>query len=381
MDGRPARTLLAIIAWVIAGFIILNNIIFEKPLEEWWLPLLLVVVGLILALYPGRRESGEADVAVAVDAPAAALQPVTASALDSGAEVNLAAAIEAAVSDAPIAEAEAPEAESVAAESASVDPVSVESDPVRSLDDAPEVRASVVGSPEEQHRISGGEDTPVIDAAEAPSIVGFSTLIDGAEAVEENAGIESPPTDADPESTPEEATTVSDEPEPEPVIDETPAEPVADEAVEVSEPESAPAVEAVAPGLGDDDETEQLPLHTEAVESVEAEPEAVEPVAVEKSAAPRRKKAESASTGPDDLTKIEGIGPKMSKALTSAGIDTFAKLSESSEDQLREAIAAAGMRFAPSIPTWAEQAAYAAKGDWEGLQTFQDQLVAGRRPS
>lgn len=82
----------------------------------------------------------------------------------------------------------------------------------------------------------------------------------------------------------------------------------------------------------------------------------------------------------DDLTTIEGIGPKMSQALIAAGIDTFAKLATQTEEGLRAMIQEAGMSFSPSLPTWAEQASYAAKGDWDGLKKFQKELVAGRRP-
>lgn len=85
------------------------------------------------------------------------------------------------------------------------------------------------------------------------------------------------------------------------------------------------------------------------------------------------------SNEPDDLTRIEGIGPKMSRALISAGIDTFAKLAEATEDDLRQAIDDAGMRFAPSLVTWAEQAGFAARGDWDGLDALQDELEGGRR--
>ncbi|MGQ9889612.1 MAG: DUF4332 domain-containing protein [Aggregatilineales bacterium] len=81
----------------------------------------------------------------------------------------------------------------------------------------------------------------------------------------------------------------------------------------------------------------------------------------------------------DDLTKIEGIGPKMQAALTAAGITTFAQLAQASEDELRAAIEAAGMRLAPSVKTWAEQAAFAARGDWDGLAAFQASLTAGRK--
>lgn len=81
----------------------------------------------------------------------------------------------------------------------------------------------------------------------------------------------------------------------------------------------------------------------------------------------------------DDLTKIEGIGPKMSQALITAGIETYAKLAKASEEQLTQAINDAGMRLAPSLGTWAEQASYAAKGDWVGLEKLQDELQGGRR--
>lgn len=99
-----------------------------------------------------------------------------------------------------------------------------------------------------------------------------------------------------------------------------------------------------------------------------------------KIAAPKAKSTSKKATQADDLTKIEGIGKKMSQALVSAGIDTYEKLSKSDEDTLQKAVEAAGMRLAPSLGTWAEQAQYAAKDDWDGLQAFQDTLVAGRRP-
>jgi predicted flap endonuclease-1-like 5' DNA nuclease len=91
------------------------------------------------------------------------------------------------------------------------------------------------------------------------------------------------------------------------------------------------------------------------------------------------KKAEASKPETDDLTKIEGIGPKMSKALIAVGISTFAELAEASEEELTQAVNDAGMRLAPSIPTWAEQAGYAANGDWDGLQKLQDSLQGGRR--
>ena len=82
---------------------------------------------------------------------------------------------------------------------------------------------------------------------------------------------------------------------------------------------------------------------------------------------------------PDDLKIIEGIGPKMEKALNAAGISTFAVLAGTSEEQINAAITAAGMRFAPTVPTWAEQASYAANGDFVGLEAFQRTLKGGRK--
>jgi hypothetical protein len=81
----------------------------------------------------------------------------------------------------------------------------------------------------------------------------------------------------------------------------------------------------------------------------------------------------------DDLARLEGIGPKMAAALVAAGIDSFDKLAHASEDEIRAAITAGGLRFAPTLPTWPMQAAYAAKGDWEALAAYQKTLVSGRK--
>jgi large subunit ribosomal protein L21 len=81
----------------------------------------------------------------------------------------------------------------------------------------------------------------------------------------------------------------------------------------------------------------------------------------------------------DDLTKIEGVGPKYQDALRAAGIDTYAKLAAASIDAIRNAAKAAGLRNTRSMETWAEQAKLAAAGDWDGLARFQDSLSGGRK--
>ena len=102
------------------------------------------------------------------------------------------------------------------------------------------------------------------------------------------------------------------------------------------------------------------------------------PVTAEEEAA-QDELLEEETDEPDDLTRIEGIGPAMNRAL-GQGVDTFAKLSKLSLEEIRAALDEAGQRFAPAAESWAEQASYAAKGDWDGLDALQDRLVAGRYP-
>lgn len=81
---------------------------------------------------------------------------------------------------------------------------------------------------------------------------------------------------------------------------------------------------------------------------------------------------------PDDLTKLEGIGPKVARVLNEAGITTFAALAQANPSELQKALSAAGMQMMDP-EGWIEQAALAAKSDWEGLQKLQEELKGGRR--
>ncbi len=119
------------------------------------------------------------------------------------------------------------------------------------------------------------------------------------------------------------------------------------------------------------DAPEQTPAR-----SKPAKKQAVAAESATPAAKPARKSTKK-STG-DDLTKIEGIGPKMSAALVAAGIDTYSQLADSTEAQLRSALESAGLKLAPSLETWAEQAQFAANDDWDGLKELQDRLVGGR---
>lgn len=81
---------------------------------------------------------------------------------------------------------------------------------------------------------------------------------------------------------------------------------------------------------------------------------------------------------PDDLKKIEGIGPKISMLLAEKGILTFAQLSEQTLAQLQAVLDEAGIRIA-NPTTWADQAKLADQGDWEELEAMQVGLKGGRR--
>ncbi len=83
----------------------------------------------------------------------------------------------------------------------------------------------------------------------------------------------------------------------------------------------------------------------------------------------------------DDLTIVEGIGPKIAEeVLGAAGILTWAELAQTPVERLRELLSAAGPRFAAHDPgTWPEQAALAAKGDFEALDKLKAELDGGKR--
>lgn len=84
---------------------------------------------------------------------------------------------------------------------------------------------------------------------------------------------------------------------------------------------------------------------------------------------------------PDDLKRIEGIGPKISGVLNAAGITTFAQLADASAGQIEQILEAADpnlLRLAKPA-TWPEQARLAAGGQWEELEALQDELHGGQR--
>jgi len=87
--------------------------------------------------------------------------------------------------------------------------------------------------------------------------------------------------------------------------------------------------------------------------------------------------APAVPAAPDDLTVIEGIGPKISSLLQAAGITKFSQLAAADVSQVQKILRDAGMPF--TDPTsWANQARLAAEGKWDELKVLQDSLKGGR---
>ncbi len=144
-------------------------------------------------------------------------------------------------------------------------------------------------------------------------------------------------------------------------------------AAEAPKAEAAPAVEA----------KEETPA--EEAPKMKAAPVVVPPVA---EATPEVKAVEETPAAPamlggkkvkqNDLTIIEGVGPKISELLATAGLDTWAKVGAATPEQIKEILTAAGSRFQMHNPTtWPKQAELAAAGKWEELQKWQDELDGG----
>jgi large subunit ribosomal protein L27 len=81
----------------------------------------------------------------------------------------------------------------------------------------------------------------------------------------------------------------------------------------------------------------------------------------------------------DNLTKVEGIGPKIKEILWDAGVLTFADLAAKSADEVKEILLEQGNRYNRFDPTtWPAQAKMAAEGEWDKLKAWQDELNGGK---
>ena len=106
---------------------------------------------------------------------------------------------------------------------------------------------------------------------------------------------------------------------------------------------------------------------------IEETPAAAEAEVKDKATPKKEKQAD-----PDDLTKVEGIGPKAAEALVNAGLGTYAKLAKSTPEEIKEVLTDASSRMAHLDPgSWPKQAGMAAEGKWDELNDWQDKAKAG----
>lgn len=92
-----------------------------------------------------------------------------------------------------------------------------------------------------------------------------------------------------------------------------------------------------------------------------------------------KEKAPKIESKAEDLTKIEGIGPKINEALQANGITSFSDLADATADEIKKILEAADGNFASHDPTtWPQQAKLAAEGKWDELKKWQDELDGGK---
>jgi len=88
----------------------------------------------------------------------------------------------------------------------------------------------------------------------------------------------------------------------------------------------------------------------------------------------------SSSNVKNDLTKVEGIGPKIEGLLNKKGIKSFNDLSNTDVATLEKIIEDGGPAFTTHrgmTKTWPAQAKLAEIGQWEELKKWQDVLKGG----
>ena len=120
-----------------------------------------------------------------------------------------------------------------------------------------------------------------------------------------------------------------------------------------------------------------VPFEENVVLEAKAKPAAkkeVDPVA-EKPAARKADKAKKA----DDLTKIEGVGPKLASVLADGGLNSYAAVAAASVEDIQKILDEAEGNYARFSPeTWPQQAQLAADGKWDELKALQDELDGGK---
>ena len=110
-------------------------------------------------------------------------------------------------------------------------------------------------------------------------------------------------------------------------------------------------------------------------ETKKGEPKAKKEAVVTEEAPVAKKSAKKG----DDLTIIEGIGPKVAAIFAEAGISSFADLAKKIKEELEAILVPNGAVYVAMDPTtWAEQAQLAAEGKMEELETLKKELNGGK---
>jgi predicted flap endonuclease-1-like 5' DNA nuclease len=173
-----------------------------------------------------------------------------------------------------------------------------------------------------------------------------------------------------------------------PIADDFPLEVVVNATAPAPEPVEVPEVPQVP---------EPTPMVPEVPVLAESTPAAFVPVAIEEPQPPVEKKKAGTKKGdtdksdtklmaaagtPDDLTVVEGIGPKIQMLLNQYGIYTYRQLAETEVDRLKEILGTAGPQLAMHDPgTWPSQANLAANDQWDTLKSVQGFLKGGKKPT
>lgn len=90
---------------------------------------------------------------------------------------------------------------------------------------------------------------------------------------------------------------------------------------------------------------------------------------------------EITSVAGDDLTIIEGIGPKIAALLGENGISTFRDLATTPAYKIKDILEIGGPAYTMHDPSsWAEQAILADSGRMEELEALKERLIGGKEP-
>jgi len=143
----------------------------------------------------------------------------------------------------------------------------------------------------------------------------------------------------------------------------------------IAKKKDAPAKKAKAADSDSDAKsTKKAPAKKAAPKKVAEKKPATKKATPAKKAAPKKSTAKKA----DDLTKIEGIGPKAAEALIAAGLATFADLGKAKVPAIQKILDESDGKFGMMKPaTWPKQAKMAADGKWDELKKWQDDMDGG----